>query len=145
MIRPAAQADLCRIAEILVFNNRLHYYPIFQDAAYSFGEMQVTHVMARYTPDRLSRTWVYDDGVVKGIVQIHSGEVEKLYVEPAFQHQGIGEALLGFAVTRHGARFLWALEKNKKAVAFYRRHGFDVTGERKLEEGTNEYLVLLKR
>lgn len=145
MIRPATQADLCRIAEILVFNNRIHYYPIFQDAAYSFGEMQVTHVMAQYTADRLSHTWVYDDGVVKGFVQAASGEVEKLYVEPAFQNQGIGAALLDFAVTRQDARFLWALEKNQKAVAFYRRHGFNGTGERKLEEGTAEYLILLKR
>ena len=40
---------------------------------------------------------------------------------------------------------LWALEKNVKAIRFYGRHGFTATGEKKLEDGTSEYLVLLKR
>ena len=40
---------------------------------------------------------------------------------------------------------LWALEKNPRAIAFYQRHGFRVTEERRLEEGTEEYLVRLVR
>ena len=38
MIRKAKKEDLSRIAEIFVFNNRINYFPIFQDAGYSFGE-----------------------------------------------------------------------------------------------------------
>lgn len=40
-IRKAELKDLSRIAEIFVFNNRINYFPIFHEEAYSFGEMQV--------------------------------------------------------------------------------------------------------
>ena len=36
-IRPATPADASRIAEIIVFNNRLNYFPIFRDEGFSFG------------------------------------------------------------------------------------------------------------
>jgi putative acetyltransferase len=51
---------------------------------------------------------------------------------------------LKYAVEQENARFLWALEKNEKAIAFYHRHGFRVTEERKFEEGTTEYLVRME-
>ena len=44
-IRKAETRDLSRIAEIFVFNNRINYYPIFGDAQYSFGELQVLSVI----------------------------------------------------------------------------------------------------
>ena len=69
----------------------------------------------------------------------------KLYVDTFFQNMGIGAALISFAVREKQSNFLWALEKNTKALRFYERHGFCPTEERKLEEGTSEYLVKLKR
>ena len=145
-IRRAAEADASRIAEIIVFNNRLNFFPIFQDEAFSFGEVQVLPLASAYLnePERLHRTWLYDDGVVKGLVVVRGEEIEKLYVEPAFQGRGIGAELLEHAVGRLGARWLWALEKNAGALRFYGRHGFEPTGERKFEEGTPEYLVKLQ-
>lgn len=144
-IRPAAAEDVSRIAEIIVFNNRVNYFPIFGDEGFSFGTVQVLPLAQRYRddPDRLARTHVYDDGVVKGLVATRGDEIEKLYVEPAFQNRGIGARLLDYAVSRLGARWLWALEKNEAARRFYARHGFTPNGERKLEEGTPEYLVKL--
>ena len=41
--------------------------------------------------------------------------------------------------------FLWALEKNTRARAFYNCHGFIETGEKEYEEGTTEYLLKLVR
>jgi putative acetyltransferase len=37
------------------------------------------------------------------------------------------------------------LEKNTDAQRFYSKHGFVKTGERKLEEGTDEYTIEMKR
>ena len=51
-------------------------------------------------------------------------------------------AIVDFAVEK-GARTLWALEKNTRAIAFYARHGFAPTGERQYEEGTTEELIRL--
>ena len=53
--------------------------------------------------------------------------------------------LIEYAIKRLDADNLWALEKNTRAISFYKRHGFHLTGEKKFEEGTTEYLVELKR
>ena len=47
-IRKAESGDLSRIAEIYVFNNRINYFPIFNDESYSFGEMQVVPLIDNY-------------------------------------------------------------------------------------------------
>nr|MBR4281342.1 GNAT family N-acetyltransferase [Clostridia bacterium] len=143
-IRPATEADLARIAEIEVFNYRLNFYPIFLSDEFYFDEMTVPKLMqlrADFIPDIL----VYDDGVVKGFLHLGDNEVRRLYVEPVLQGQGIGAALLEYAVREKHAARLWALEKNARAIAFYARHEFRPTGERKLEEGTEEYLIRLER
>lgn len=146
-IRRANPADLSRIAEIFVFNNRLNYYPIFGDAAYSFGELQVVSVIDQYfgREEILRQIYVFDDGLVKGFAQIHETELCKLYVDPCFQREGIGQALLDFAVRAHAADHLWVLEKNTRAIAFYRRHSFSPAGPRQTVEGTDEYEILLRR
>ena len=143
-IRPATPADLARIAEIEVFNYRLNFYPIFLSDEFYFSEMTVPNLMplrADFIPDIL----VYDDGVVKGFLHFGGDEVRRLYVEPVLQGQGVGAALLDYAIRELHVTRLWALEKNTRAIAFYQRHGFHVTDERRLEEGTEEYLVRLVR
>lgn len=143
-IRVASAADVSRIAEIFVFNNRINYFPIFGDESYSFGELQVLTVARKLTPERLGGIFVYDDGIVRGFVELCGEEIKRLYVDPFFQGRGIGSALIEFAAER-GCRCLWALEKNEGAIRFYERHGFARTGERKPEEGTAEYLIKLSR
>ena len=143
-IRPATMADLARIAEIEVFNYRLNFYPIFRSDAFYFDEMTVPNLMplrADFIPDIL----VYDDGVVKGFLHYGGNEVRRLYVEPILQGQGIGAALLEYAIRELHVTRLWALEKNPWAIAFYQRHGFRPNGKRKLEADTEEYLVQLER
>ena len=143
-IRPAAMADLARIAEIEVFNYRLNYYPIFRSDEFYFGELTVPNLMqsrADFIPDIL----VYDDGVVKGFLHYGGDEVLRLYVELVMQSQGIGAALLEYAIRELNGKRLWVLEKNPRAIAFYQQHAFRVTEERRLEEGTEEYLVRLER
>ena len=136
--------DLARIAEIVIFNYRLNFYPIFQNDGYYFRELQVPAQMREYG-NCLGSLWVYDDGVVKGFVQIKDREIQKLFVEPVLQGTGIGATLLRHAVEECGANYLWALEKNTRAIRFYERHGFRVTPERKPEEDTAEYLIRLER
>ncbi len=142
-IRRAEKKDVSRIAEILVFGNRVTFYPIFRDDGYSFGELQVVPMARKYEEDGelLARTFVYDDGVVRGVVQVKGDEVEKLYVDPCFTGRGIGGQLIEYAKEKLGVTWLWALEKNTDAIRFYERHGFVLTDEKVFEEGTKEYLV----
>lgn len=144
MIRTAAQDDLNRIAEIEVFKYRLHFYPIFRSDEFYFGELQVPAVARRYA-DSLGHIRVWDDGVVKGFILVRNGEVQKLFVEPVLQGSGIGAELLEHAVSELGASTLWALEKNTRAIAFYKRHGFHPTRDRRPEEGTDEFLVRMQK
>ena len=143
-IRPARSADLARIAEIEIFNYRLNFYPIFRYDPFYFEELQVPALMTRYEP-LLDTLWVYDDGVVKGFFQARDRQLKKLFVEPVLQGQQIGKALLTYAITFQQVNFLWALEKNVRAIAFYKRHSFRVTDDRRPEEDTEEYLVRLER
>ena len=154
MIRQADLQDISRIAEILIFTKRMTYRPIFQDDPVSFGEMQVVSLAEEYIahPERLHKIWVWEDIFVKGLITLQYSkdektlQVEEVYVEPFFHGEGIGNGLLTFAdeqAIKLGADtlFLWVLEKNEKARRFYERHGYVQTTERKLEEGTPEFIV----
>ena len=143
-IRKADSNDLSRIAEIQVFNYRLYFYPIFQSDEYYFDELRVPSLMLEYEAG-LDTLYVYDDGVVKGFIKIEGTYIARLFVEPVLQNASIGSKLLEYAMKEHHADHLWALEKNVKAIRFYERHGFTATGEKKPEDGTTEYLVLLKK
>lgn len=143
-IRRALKSDLSRIAEIEIFNYRLNFYPIFKNDEFYFGELQVTDRI-KELEKQIESLFVYDDGVVKGFVQIKGSEIKKLFVEPVLQNNSIGSSLLLFAVNELSADNLWALEKNVKAIRFYARHGFYPTDEKKKEEGTSEYLVHLRK
>lgn len=82
---------------------------------------------------------------MKGFILLDGQTVKKLFVEPVLQGNSIGSDLLQFAIHEFDVNSLWALEKNVRAIAFYKRHGFRLTGDRKPEEDTEEYLVRLER
>lgn len=147
MIRPATTADASRIAEILIFSKRMNYREIFHDDKVSFGEMQVYPLAQNYIdhPDALHGIWVYDDEFVKGMIHIAGNEIKELYVDPFFAGQGIGSALIEFAIKQKNCNCLWVLEKNRKAIRFYQRHGFSLTDEKQLQEGTPEFIVKMKQ
>ncbi len=147
MIRHATVDDASRIAEILVYTKRINYRRIFQNDKASFGEMQVYPLAKEFIekPDRLENVWVYDDEFVKGMIRINREEIVELYVDTFFQNEGIGASLIKYAIERMKCDRLWVLEKNTKAIQFYKRYGFKLTGEKKLEEGTTEYVIKMKR
>lgn len=146
-IRKAIIDDLSRVAEIYVFNNRINFFPIFKDEVFSFGELQVVPLIDNYfkREDIIENIYVYDNGIIKGFIQMNGAEICKLYVDTSFQSEEIGNELIEFAVRELYADNLWALEKNVRAISFYQRHGFHLTGQKKFEEDTIEYLVKLER
>ena len=142
-IRPASEADASRIAEIIITNYRENFYPFFRKDEYYYGELNVVKMASGYHAgsEYLKNTYVYDDGVVKGIVRVNGKEIEKLFVEPRFQCAHIGAKLLSHALNVLGADRLWVLEYNRRGIAFYERNGFVLTGERVLED---DWVPLLK-
>lgn len=142
-IRQAITEDVMRIAEIEVFCYRLNFYPIFRNDGYYFNELTVQNEAERYAA-LTDSIYVYDDGAVKGFILINGSEIVQLFVEPVLQGQAIGRKLLEFAVNEKEADHLYALEKNVRAIEFYKRNGFIPTDEKKYEEDTVELLVRLK-
>ncbi len=146
-IRKAVRSDIARIAEILVFTKRMNYRSIFHDDGYLFRDLQVPAVMQKYMDDPilLDQTWVYDDGLIKGLIEIRENEIETLYVDHFFQSEGIGGKLIDFAIERFSVNYAWVLEKNARAFPFYARHGFEYYGTRKPEAGTPEFIRMVER
>lgn len=146
-IRQATIEDVSRICEILIFDKRMHYRQIFHNDAYSFGELQVLSMAKDYVnnPSSLNSIWVYEEEFVKGLIHIDGKEIVELYVDYFFQNQGIGNQLIEFAIERFDVNFLWVLEKNPKAIAFYKTHNFIDSGKWKYEEGTTEHLLCFER
>ena len=77
MIRHAESCDISRIAEMIVVNYRINFYPFFQNDPFYFGELNVLDIAAEFAPgtQRFLESYVYDDGVVKGFVQVGDGEI----------------------------------------------------------------------
>ena len=143
-IRQATVDDLVRIAEIFVFNYRLNFYPIFQKDTFYFEDLTVFNMVESFAKE-LDSIWVYDDGVVKWFTQIEKREVRRLFVEPTLQGKSIGADLLEYGIAEKDVDFLWVLEKNIKAIVFYKKHGFDTTNKKKYKEDTIEFLVRMER
>ena len=146
MIRKAEPKDISRIAEILVLTKRMKYRSIFNNDEYSFNGLQVVKVADEFKdPELLDRVWVYDDGIVKGMIHLEGKEIAELYVDYFFWKEGIGSKLIEFAKEKFDVKSVWTLEKNGDAIRFYEAHGFKLNGKRQLEEGTPEYIVMLER
>jgi len=146
VIRKTEPKDLSRIAEILVFTKRMKYRSIFHNDEYSFNELQVVKVADEFNdPELLDKVWVYDDGIVKGMIHLEGKEIAELYVDYFFWKEGIGSKLVEFAKEKFDAKVVWTLEKNADAIHFYEKHGFKLNGKKQLEEGTPEYIVMLER
>lgn len=146
-IRPAAQQDASRLAEILVFSKRMAYRDIFQDDYGSFVALQVLPLAQQFLcRQNLTGFFVYEEaGILKGLArwkEPKSGVAELLllYVDPFFQRSGIGSALLlKFlqAARQAGAAWakLWVLEKIRLPAAFTKRRGFPPPGPPKGKKG----------
>lgn len=156
-IRPMKSEDASRVAEILIFAKRSAYRPIFRNDYVSFQEMSVLNLALSYLENSKLRenVFVYDDGIVRGMISIDPnfapGEwhLKELYIDPFFQHQGIGSALMSEFLSMAadaGSRqvSLWVLEANAAARRFYESFGWLPSGERQLEPGTDQFLLMYR-
>lgn len=69
-------------------------------------------------------------------------ELRALYVRAAHWGLGVGHALMERAIGDAGC-FLWVLEGNDRAIAFYQRHGFRPDGST-LDEPEGRHLRMIR-
>lgn len=149
MLRKATMQDIPRIAEIIVFGKRVAYRPIFNNDVVSFNELQVINVIDEYrkNPTLVDNMLVYDDGIIKGVInrifKEEAIEICEFYVEPFFKGNGIGTKLIQKVIleartSKRNRIFLWVIEDNLPARKFYENNGFIPSGKTCLIEGTNK-------
>ncbi|MEU5426571.1 GNAT family N-acetyltransferase [Streptomyces olivoreticuli] len=76
-------------------------------------------------PER--ETWVAEEpgGPVVGVLVLHEGRIDQLYLAPDRRGRGLGDRFVALAKRRHPAGLdLWTFQVNIPAHRFYERHGF---------------------
>ncbi len=146
MLRHAEEKDISRIAEILIFTKRDTYRSIFNNDDVSFNQMQVLKEIKRLNnPDSLNNLYVYDDGIVKAIITLENKgkwfNIKEFFVDPFFQHNGIGTKILNEVFLRNDKFLLYVLDKNKRAIDFYKKMGFKYSGEKEEFENSGFYML----
>ena len=146
-IRRARPEDLCRMAEIFVYANRLNSFPIFGDEAYSFSQLQVSAVLADFSGwiGEMGNAYVWDDGIVRGFVVSAGERCTNCTWIPSSAAGALAGRCWNSPRRKPAQAGCGCWRENRKARAFYEKHGFLPTGEWTYEEGTPEKLLLLKR
>lgn len=85
------------------------------------------------------------DGRPVGFAGTAGDRLEMLFVDDGFRGQGVGTALLDFAVRELGVTELDVNEQNPQAVSFYLRRGFEVAGRSDLDPAGRPYPLLHMR
>jgi len=67
----------------------------------------------------------WEDETALGLLVLDGFEVDWLFVDPVAQSRGVGSALIEHAkACSPSGLTLWVFESNRRAQAFYERHGF---------------------
>ena len=74
---------------------------------------------------------------IDGFIGLTGNHIEGIFVVQAARSKGIGKALLEYAKSRKPCLTLCVYQKNRRALAFYRREQFIVQSE-SIDEDTNE-------
>lgn len=65
-------------------------------------------------------------GKVVGFMSVEEIWIEALYIDPDFQGEGIGSALVEKAKSLGSFWKLWCFQKNTAGLEFYKKHGFEI-------------------
>ncbi len=123
-LRPACREEKDLLAELFVRSrSSMTYLPPVPEEHLSV----IAGIIERH-----EEVWVAEEsGRPLGFLAIDRSQrngwdvLEKLYVDPDAQNQGVGAALLEHAkALRPDGLVLWVFQKNTGARRFYKRHGF---------------------
>lgn len=82
-------------------------------------------------------------GKIQGFIGITGNRIEGIFVDKMSRSFGIGKQLLDYAKSRYCPLYLGVYRKNRRAVDFYLREGFSLSGEEIDEEtGEPEYTMV---
>lgn len=124
-ITPITPSDHPRLVEVWEASVRAtHHFLMDADIAYFKGYVQQDDFFVGVDLAGVRGA----EGQIDGFVGVQGDKLEMLFVHPDRFRQGIGRALLQYAVEVMGANTVDVNEQNEGAVAFYLERGFAVVG-----------------
>ena len=121
LIRRATTKDAADVATVYIASRRgaaAHMPTVHTDP--EIREWVINHMV----PER--ETWVADDrGRIVAVMVLDGEMVDQMYVAPAEQRRGVGDAMLSYAKKLRPARLrLYTFQSNAPARRFYEARGF---------------------
>ena len=140
MIRKLLNTDIDRVADIWLKTNLKTHYFISNQYWKSNYEL-VKEMMSQ------SEVYVFEvDKMIQGFVGLNNEYIEGIFVSAEMQSQGIGKILLNYVKGKRNKLILNVYQKNTRAVRFYQREGFEISGEHTEQNtGEREYSMIWKR
>lgn len=87
---------------------------------------------------KTAEIYVYEkDGQTLGFIGLDNDYIAGIFVALDKQSSGIGQKLLSYVKKRKDSLNLKVYQKNKRAINFYQKNGFEIKGE-SLDEDNNE-------
>ena len=124
MIRPFEISDEARVSKVWLKASLDEYTYLPQ--VQSLDEEKALRIFHKIITLK-SDIWLEVDELnIRGFVALQESYIDRLYIDPEFQRQGIGTALVKFAKDRHPEGIeLRTHQQNKRACEFYQKHGFE--------------------
>jgi putative acetyltransferase len=144
MIRKGTPADFSALAEIWRAAWQITYPEI--DFSQRLPFIHAQFVAAEAGHHRLSVA--VTDGMLAGftLVEHQTALLEQIVAAPAFWGKGTADALLAQAIAVEGAKLhLIVNQFNARAIAFYRKHGFEIAAEGVNPSGRPTFSMRLQR
>ena len=131
MIRKMEPADADRVGEIWLEANREAHG--FIPASYWEENFPAVREMLP-----LAEVYVWEDrGEIQGFVGLNGDYIEGIFVKGSCRSAGVGRKLMDHCKETRSSLRLNVYEKNRRALAFYLREGFQITAEG-ADEATGE-------
>lgn len=121
VLRPATPADADALARVAHASFHKAFSGIMSPAA--LAQCPLSFFTARFAERWPYVTVAAKDGRIVAFSMVRQNHIDMLFVDPAVQSRGIGEALLAAAVAA-GARTLECFRDNHLARDFYEKHGW---------------------
>lgn len=137
MIRKKDSKDIKKIMDIWIASNLDAHNFISKDYFYNNFDI---------VKDAIENATVYvyeQESKVIGFVGINQEFIEGIFVDRNYRSKGIGKKLINYCKKNYNTLSLNVYCKNKKAIEFYKREGFEIC-EKKLEKDNKEFEYVMK-
>lgn len=137
MIRKKDSKDIKKIMDIWIVSNLDAHNFISKDYFYNNFD---------FVKDAIENATVYvyeQESKVIGFVSINQEFIEGIFVDRNYRSKGIGKKLIDYCKKNYNTLSLNVYCKNKKAIEFYKREGFEIC-EKKLEKDNKEFEYVMK-